>query len=109
VAFFGNELSIGLYWALLPVVLSSLYARVSHPLAFASIQWILLSLNVLAGFLVGPTQASRQMPGMRWPQKRHFPCSTSSERTAKCERWMIFSPHSGQKVLLRSWPGVLPM
>jgi spermidine synthase len=47
------ELAIVLYWALLPVVLSSLYARISHPLAFASIQWILLFLNVLAGFLVG--------------------------------------------------------
>jgi predicted membrane-bound spermidine synthase len=37
----------------LPVVLSVLYARASHPLAFASIHGILLFMNALAGFLVG--------------------------------------------------------
>jgi len=47
------ELAIVLYWALLPVVLSTLYSRITHPLVFTSIQGILLLLNVLAGFLVG--------------------------------------------------------
>jgi spermidine synthase len=47
------ELALVLYWALLPVALSALYSRISHPLAFASIQEILLFSNGLAGFLVG--------------------------------------------------------
>jgi hypothetical protein len=54
-------------------------------------------------------EAFHQMPGMRWPQKRHLPFSTSIEKTEKCRRAMIFSPHAGQKVLLRSCPGQLPM
>jgi len=47
------ELAIVLFWALLPIVLSSLYSRITHPLVFTSIQGILLFLNGLAGFLVG--------------------------------------------------------
>jgi len=47
------ELAILLYWALLPIALSTLYARMPHPLVFTSIQGILLFLNALAGFLVG--------------------------------------------------------
>jgi spermidine synthase len=47
------EVALVLYWALLPVVLSSLYAHITQPLAFGSIQWTLLLLNALAGFLVG--------------------------------------------------------
>ena len=47
------ELAIVLYWALLPVALSTLSARTTHPLASTAIQGILLFLNALAGFLVG--------------------------------------------------------
>ena len=47
------ELAIVLYWALLPIALSTLYSRITHPLVFTSIQGILLFLNALAGFLVG--------------------------------------------------------
>jgi spermidine synthase len=47
------ELAILLYWALLPIALSTLYARIPHPLVFTSIQGILLFFNALAGFLVG--------------------------------------------------------
>jgi spermidine synthase len=47
------ELAIVLYWALLPVVFSTLYSRTIHPLVFTSVQGILLLLNALAGFLVG--------------------------------------------------------
>ena len=47
------ELAILLYWALLPIALSTLYARIPHPLVFTSIQGILLFLNALAGLLVG--------------------------------------------------------
>jgi spermidine synthase len=47
------ELAIVLYWALLPLALRALYARITHPLAFTSVQGILLLLNALAGFLVG--------------------------------------------------------
>ncbi len=49
----GLELSILLYWAALPMVLSALYAHITRPLLFAAIQVILLFLNSLAGFLVG--------------------------------------------------------
>jgi spermidine synthase len=37
----------------LPIALSTLYARIPHPLVFTSIQGILLFFNALAGFLVG--------------------------------------------------------
>jgi spermidine synthase len=47
------ELAIVLFWALLPIILSSSYARITHPLVLTSIQGILLFLNALAGFLVG--------------------------------------------------------
>ena len=47
------ELAIVLYWALLPITLSTLYSRIAHPLVFTSIQGTLLFLNALAGFLVG--------------------------------------------------------
>jgi spermidine synthase len=47
------DLAILLYWALLPIALSTLYARIPHPLAFTSIQGLLLFFNALAGFLVG--------------------------------------------------------
>jgi len=47
------ELAIVLYWALLPIVLSTLYSRITHPLVFTSIQGVFLLLNALAGFLVG--------------------------------------------------------
>jgi spermidine synthase len=47
------ELAIVLYWVLLPVALSTLYAHLTHPLVFTSVQGILLFLNALAGFLVG--------------------------------------------------------
>ncbi|NIO70257.1 MAG: hypothetical protein GTN71_14840, partial [Anaerolineae bacterium] len=47
------ELAIVLYWALLPIALSTLYSRIAHPLVFTSIQGILLFLNAVAGFLVG--------------------------------------------------------
>jgi len=47
------ELAIVLYWVLLPVALSTLYSRITHPLAFTSMQGILFFLNALAGFLVG--------------------------------------------------------
>jgi spermidine synthase len=47
------ELALILYWVLLPIVLSTLYAGITHPLVFTSIQGILLFLTALAGFLVG--------------------------------------------------------
>jgi len=47
------ELAIVLYWALLPIALSILYSRITHPLVFTSIQGILLFSNAVAGFLVG--------------------------------------------------------
>jgi spermidine synthase len=47
------ELALVLYWTLLPILLSTLYATISHPLVPGSIQWILLFLNALAGLLVG--------------------------------------------------------
>jgi len=47
------ELAIVLYWVLLPVTLNTLYSRITHPLAFTSMQGILFLLNILAGFLVG--------------------------------------------------------
>jgi spermidine synthase len=47
------ELALVLYWALLPVALSALYARLTGPLAFTSVQGILFLLNVVVGFLVG--------------------------------------------------------
>jgi spermidine synthase len=47
------ELAIVLYWALLPMGLSTLYSRITHPLVFTSIQGIFLFLNAVAGFLVG--------------------------------------------------------
>ncbi len=55
------ELAIFLYWALLPIALSTLYSRITHPLVFTSIQGILLFLNALAGFLVGS-----QFPLANW-------------------------------------------
>jgi spermidine synthase len=47
------DLAIVLYWALLPIALSTFYAHMPHPLVFTSIQGILLFFNALAGFLVG--------------------------------------------------------
>jgi spermidine synthase len=47
------ELAFVLYWALLPIALITLYSGITRPLLFGSIQWILLFLNALAGFLVG--------------------------------------------------------
>jgi spermidine synthase len=47
------ELALVLYWALLPVALGALYARINAPLMFLSIHGILLLLGALAGFLVG--------------------------------------------------------
>lgn len=47
------ELALVLHWVLLPVALSALYSPITHPMAFGSIQWLLLFLNALAGFLVG--------------------------------------------------------
>jgi spermidine synthase len=47
------ELALVLYWVLLPIALSTLYARVTHSLVFTAIQGILLFLNAVAGFLVG--------------------------------------------------------
>jgi spermidine synthase len=47
------ELTIVLYWALLPVALSTLRPRIAYPLVFTSIQGLLFFLNTLAGFLVG--------------------------------------------------------
>ena len=47
------ELALVLYWALVPVVLRTLYARTTPPWVLVSTQGILLVLNALAGFLVG--------------------------------------------------------
>jgi len=47
------ELALVLFWLLLPIVLGTLYSHITHPLIFSSIQWLLLALNALAGFLVG--------------------------------------------------------
>jgi len=47
------ELAIVLYWVLMPIALSTLYSRITHPLVFTSIQGILLLMNAVAGFLVG--------------------------------------------------------
>jgi spermidine synthase len=47
------ELALVLYWVLVPVVLSTLYAQITHPLVYTSIQGILLFLSALAGGLVG--------------------------------------------------------
>jgi len=47
------ELALVLFWVLLPIVLGTLYSHITHPLVFSSIQWLLLALNALAGFLVG--------------------------------------------------------
>jgi spermidine synthase len=47
------DLAIVFYWALLPIALNTLYSQIAHSLVFSSVQWILLFLNALAGFLVG--------------------------------------------------------
>jgi spermidine synthase len=47
------ELAIVLFWALMPLALSTVFSHITHPLIFSSIQWGLLALNALAGFLVG--------------------------------------------------------
>jgi spermidine synthase len=47
------ELAIVLFWALMPLALSTGFSHITHPLIFSSIQWGLLALNALAGFLVG--------------------------------------------------------
>jgi spermidine synthase len=47
------DLAIVLFWILMPLILAALYSRISHPMIFSSIQWILLLLNAVAGFLVG--------------------------------------------------------
>ncbi len=47
------ELALVLFWALLPVLLSALYADVSRALAPLSAPAVLLLLNGVAGFLVG--------------------------------------------------------
>lgn len=47
------EIAFVLYWAALPVVLSVLYPHAGHPVVLGSIQWVLLALNVVAGFMVG--------------------------------------------------------
>ncbi len=51
--FLKLELGLVLYWTLLPIALIILYSGITHPLVFTSIQWTLLLMNVLAGFLVG--------------------------------------------------------
>lgn len=47
------EVALVLYWAVLPILLLGLYSPIPNPLAFGAVQWILLFLNALAGFLVG--------------------------------------------------------
>ena len=47
------ELALVLFWALLPVLLSALYADITGAQAFISIPGVLLLLNGVAGFLVG--------------------------------------------------------
>jgi spermidine synthase len=47
------ELTIVLYWMLLPVALSTLHSRITHPLVSTAIQGTLLFSNGVAGFLVG--------------------------------------------------------
>ncbi len=47
------ELAIVLYWVLLPLALSTLYAHITQPLVYTSIQGVLLLLSALAGCLVG--------------------------------------------------------
>jgi len=47
------EGAILLFWLLLPLALSALYARPTYPHASASIQGVLLLANALAGLLVG--------------------------------------------------------
>jgi spermidine synthase len=66
-AFLRLEGALVLFWALLPVVLSGLYGRASHPLVFTSVQGILLLLNALAGFLVG---AQFPLANRLWPGER---------------------------------------
>jgi len=61
------ELATVLYWALLPIVLSTMYSRITHPLMFTSIQGILLFLNGLAGFLVG---SQFPLANRMWPKGR---------------------------------------
>ncbi len=47
------ELALVLFWVLVPLALSTVYSRSTHPLIFSSIHWVLLATNALAGFLVG--------------------------------------------------------
>jgi len=47
------EAALVLYWALLPVALSILNARITQPTAFTASQAALFLLNGIAGFLVG--------------------------------------------------------
>ena len=47
------ELALVLFWVLMPLALSTVYFRSIHPLLFSSVQWALLAINALAGFLVG--------------------------------------------------------
>lgn len=47
------ELALVLFWVLVPLVLNALYSYRATPALFNSVQGVLLTLNVAAGFLVG--------------------------------------------------------
>jgi spermidine synthase len=47
------ELSLALYWVLMPVTLGIAYSRMDHPAIYSSVQGLFLLLNAVAGFLVG--------------------------------------------------------
>jgi spermidine synthase len=51
--FLRLEVALVLFWILLPLILSSLYTRITDPALFKSVQVVLFLLNALAGFLVG--------------------------------------------------------
>jgi spermidine synthase len=66
-AFIGLEVSLVLFWVLLPVVLTGLYSRIGQPLVATSIQGLLFLLNAVAGFLVG---AQFPLANRLWLERR---------------------------------------
>jgi spermidine synthase len=52
-AFLRLEAALILFWILVPLVLTGLYARITDPALFRAIQAVMFLLNALAGFLVG--------------------------------------------------------
>jgi spermidine synthase len=52
-AFLWLEIAFILFWILVPLILAGLYARITDPALFKSVQVVMFLLNALTGFLVG--------------------------------------------------------